>query len=89
MAGGAIVLLTLAVIGAIVFLVWLSSRTFWALNDYLNAPGTSVVMKLLLAIPFLIVGLWCFVLDIFLTIVTLGAMAGAATSARDWWHKGK
>jgi heme/copper-type cytochrome/quinol oxidase subunit 2 len=89
MAGGAIVLLTLIVIGLFVLMVWLSSRTFQALDEYLNNPGRGLVAKLLLAIPFLIVGIWCFLLDIILTIVTLGAAAGAVTSARDWWHKGK
>ena len=88
MAGGAIVAVTLIVIGLAVFLIWLSFRVYAGLDQFLHAPERGLAAKLLLAIPFLIVGIWCFLLQIFLVIITLGAAASALGGVRDWWHKG-
>ena len=88
MTGGVIVAVTLITIGIALFLIWLSFRSFAWLEEYLCAPERGLVAKLLLVIPFLLLGIWCFILQVAIIILTLGAAASAAGSFRNWWNKG-
>ena len=87
MTGGAIVAGTLATIGLAVFLIWLSASLFSSVGRKLTSEDTGTVTKLLLVIPFLILGAWCLLIDIMLTVITLGAITGIATNFRNWWNR--
>lgn len=88
MGGGIIVILTLMAIGFILLLIWLSFRLMAALNSLFLETEGRWLAKILLFIPYVFVAVWCFFIQIFLLIVTFGAVATTATSMRNWWHKG-
>ena len=58
------------------------------LNTTLNDKGVSAWWKLLLALPFLFMFLWCIALEIISILFTLGLAVSIANRFRNWWHSG-
>ena len=86
MSLGAVFIITVLVIVAIVVVI---SGSFWLLgelNSTLADKHTSAGVKMIIFFPFLFMFLWCIVLDILLTILTIFIGYQIAKSVRDWWQ---
>lgn len=63
---------------------WLRDNLCYLINDDNTAPGWVLVFYL----PYLVMWLWCFILEMIFVIFTLWLGYQAAKDFRDWWHKG-
>jgi hypothetical protein len=76
------------IIGSIILLYAGSFGLLDFLNGVMRDENVSGLVKLLLALPFVFMFLWCIVLQIISILFTLGLAISVANSFRNWWHSG-
>jgi len=81
----AIVILTVVAAFGYVLLVALLFKFFFWLTSKLR--GGTGIEKLVVLIPFIVVGVVCLILDIFHTVLLICLGVRMASSFRNWWHK--
>ena len=84
-----IVILTLLAVAFIVLIIWLSYGLLAKMNVLYNDTEGKVFLKILLFIPYVLLAIWCLLIQIILVAITLGGAISLLNNTRDWWHKGK
>lgn len=84
----ATILITILLIVAFVASINGSFRLLDWMNQNLTRKDTSIWLVLLLLVPWILLALWCVVLNIVVFLFALLTGHEVARLGRDWWHRG-
>lgn len=71
---------------AVFLVLWGSFVLRDGLANTINDEETEDIWKILLYLPFLVMWIWCFILEIILTIIGILLIIDAANGLKKWWH---
>lgn len=89
MNGAVIIIATLLAVAGVFLIGWGSFILLEQFNKLYNDTPTEEQrgLKIILLIPYIILAIWCGIIQVLITLLTLGLAIDAARNFRNWWHQ--
>jgi hypothetical protein len=86
MSTTAALIYAILILAAFFFALWASFALRDILSEIICDDTTDDGWKIILYLPFLVVWLWCFILEVAGTILAIVLIIDAANGLKKWWH---